>query len=584
VHALAGAAQHARWPRCLALLGAAWGLTHSGTSFGHDPLRAFSITPADPDATVLGISTNRGLIFADRAGVLTDGARARLLCHAGLSAHPSERLPLLRAQGGGWIVGTSAGILRLADDACSITSTNVDVAVQALVESAPAPGTIYAVTADAAVGSALWRSRDGGQSFESLAELGTREFFNAVSVAPSDPMHVYTSGARVGDDNLPQHFVARWREESGLERIPLELAPYEALVRVLAVNPSDPSWVVARTEARGFIGAPDRLLSSRDGGDTWSTWGQALGIAQLAFSEDGADAWLVSDAGLLHAHDGGEFTPQNLEHPPSCVLPHGSQLLVCDALGIHTSTAELTPFASLLDFSEVAEPVRCGTAEALPACSSDWQDFERERLALMAASSPVFSGTDAGSGAAQEREPSQSGCSFALGTRADGYPLMLALALLLRTRGRRALRWVLPLGGLLAWQLGADIARGVLPTEGSPAPDHLALATCEDDVVDGDEADTDCGGKCGSTCVEGQHCKREADCAEGLFCADGGRCTEPSCDDGLLNGNEIRVDCGGGRCRGCASGTACRAGVDCQSRVCSRDGTCTGLVEDDRSE
>ncbi|MEO7329711.1 MAG: MopE-related protein, partial [Minicystis sp.] len=47
----------------------------------------------------------------------------------------------------------------------------------------------------------------------------------------------------------------------------------------------------------------------------------------------------------------------------------------------------------------------------------------------------------------------------------------------------------------------------------------------------------------------------------------GGLCQAPSCGDGLKNGSETGVDCGGG-CVACAAGTACAVAADCQSGVC----------------
>ncbi len=43
----------------------------------------------------------------------------------------------------------------------------------------------------------------------------------------------------------------------------------------------------------------------------------------------------------------------------------------------------------------------------------------------------------------------------------------------------------------------------------------------------------------------------------------------PTCSDGLKNGNETAVDCGGGTCPPCASGQACLINSDCTSNVCS---------------
>jgi hypothetical protein len=45
----------------------------------------------------------------------------------------------------------------------------------------------------------------------------------------------------------------------------------------------------------------------------------------------------------------------------------------------------------------------------------------------------------------------------------------------------------------------------------------------------------------------------------------------PTCTDGVRNGNETDVDCGGPTCPKCANGKACAAGTDCQSGVCTNN-------------
>ena len=42
-----------------------------------------------------------------------------------------------------------------------------------------------------------------------------------------------------------------------------------------------------------------------------------------------------------------------------------------------------------------------------------------------------------------------------------------------------------------------------------------------------------------------------------------GDCVAPTCSDGIQNGNETDVDCGGGGCPACTNGKACCAGASC---------------------
>lgn len=47
----------------------------------------------------------------------------------------------------------------------------------------------------------------------------------------------------------------------------------------------------------------------------------------------------------------------------------------------------------------------------------------------------------------------------------------------------------------------------------------------------------------------------------------------PSCRDGVRNGSETAIDCGGPNCPRCANGQACREGRDCRSGICE-SGVC----------
>ncbi len=118
---------------------------------------------------------------------------------------------------------------------------------------------------------------------------------------------------------------------------------------------------------------------------------------------------------------------------------------------------------------------------------------------------------------------------------------------------------------------------------------ECAAVDCSDGVQNGDETDVDCGGSCGG-CDGGQRCGDVDDCASGV-CA-GGFCGFPSCEDGIRNGDETGVDCGAGidDCPLCADGEGCLTGADCTSGVCGDDTLCAapsctdGLLNGDESD
>lgn len=95
---------------------------------------------------------------------------------------------------------------------------------------------------------------------------------------------------------------------------------------------------------------------------------------------------------------------------------------------------------------------------------------------------------------------------------------------------------------------------------------------CSDGVVNGDETDVDCGGSLCSGCAVGQMCGGNADCASN-YCS-GGICQTATCSDGVQNQDESDIDCGGVCGSTCVGGENCNGGADCTS------GSCTGGVCD----
>jgi hypothetical protein len=110
---------------------------------------------------------------------------------------------------------------------------------------------------------------------------------------------------------------------------------------------------------------------------------------------------------------------------------------------------------------------------------------------------------------------------------------------------------------------------------GGSGGDAQPAPRCDDGAHNGFESDVDCGGSC-PACGDGAACGSHVDCQSGL-CDASGRCQSPSpsCEDGVQNGTETDVDCGGGTCVPCAPGGACQNGPrDCQSLICEAD-VCT---------
>jgi hypothetical protein len=90
--------------------------------------------------------------------------------------------------------------------------------------------------------------------------------------------------------------------------------------------------------------------------------------------------------------------------------------------------------------------------------------------------------------------------------------------------------------------------------------------SCSDGIFNGDESDLDCGGSCGG-CDPGEDCGMDSDCASNICM--GGECQAPTCTDGIQNQDETDADCGGAICPDrCAVTEMCSVGGDCTTGSC----------------
>jgi len=113
----------------------------------------------------------------------------------------------------------------------------------------------------------------------------------------------------------------------------------------------------------------------------------------------------------------------------------------------------------------------------------------------------------------------------------------------------------------------------------------VACPTCKDGIQNGDETGVDCGGSCPRACGA-RSCIRDENCMPGEICVRETCAPNPQCSDGIQNGTETGVDCGGGcvACPTCKDGiqNGDETGVDCGgscpracgARSCIRDENC----------
>jgi len=101
--------------------------------------------------------------------------------------------------------------------------------------------------------------------------------------------------------------------------------------------------------------------------------------------------------------------------------------------------------------------------------------------------------------------------------------------------------------------------------------------SCFDGVQDGSETDIDCGGSC-APCGDFRKCNSSSDCTSGrcqtptpsLCYAHTPLCIPAHCFDGVQDFNESDVDCGNFCASGCATGKMCdHNNCDCASGACN---------------
>lgn len=103
---------------------------------------------------------------------------------------------------------------------------------------------------------------------------------------------------------------------------------------------------------------------------------------------------------------------------------------------------------------------------------------------------------------------------------------------------------------------------------------RCAEPSCQDGLTNQDETGADCGGTTCARCGVGVGCAADSDCGDGLFCPSmTSSCSPVSCQDGVQNGGERGMDCGGGSCPGCEVGAPCETPNDCASSSCV-EGNC----------
>lgn len=384
---------------------AAIGLLSASRVLAHATPHVLDIAFRDSGYVLL---SNRGLIFGDK-----DRSNWRLMCAEALGINTTEVPSLVGLPDGRLMVSTSRGLTTTDDDGCTwqpVAPFGM-TSVPALVADPTEPKRIYlaAYTADPEMADlgGVYVSEDGATNWTKLLAANDHDYVRSIRVAKSDPKHIYATGQTWDMLGKYTYYLTQSRDSGKTwERqvIPLEMDELD--LQLFAVSPTDPQVIAVRAGGANPMMVPERLLISKDGGKTFTSPFKMLLLSELAFSADGAKAWVVGQDGFFESTDGfATFNRVGVAESMSYVTEREGEVLACGYYagigmgvnGIGTSKMVDTGFASFMQLNDVRAQVQCDAASSTAMkCASWWVDWERELMAGQFSSSD--GGVVAGSG------------------------------------------------------------------------------------------------------------------------------------------------------------------------------------------
>lgn len=368
------------------------------------------------------------------------GGEWRWLCAAALGVDPRMEDPVIVAGPDGAILaGTFEGLWRSPDGGCTWERPSDDLRdVFAIDVRRVGAETFLLVVSDVSMEDQLWRSEDGGLEWAPVGGFG-EVLVDRVRVAPSRPSRVYASGSIPAREGVERQTFLLRSDDGGrsFERVVVPFEPGERLLRLEAIDRTDPELLWATMLHFSGEEAPERVLRSDDGGSTWTSPIAVPQVGGVLATGDGV--WVGSRLGGLHrAPDGRAFVEVDPTLPVTCLAEIGGEVWACtdQARAGHGVVRVAPTQAPLLSLSEITELVscpRCSTSGVVcPAWAADVAyDLGRD------ASVPFG---DGGTGAPRDAGlPAEcspqagSGCGCRSAGRGAGSPAWLALlALILR--------------------------------------------------------------------------------------------------------------------------------------------------------
>lgn len=339
------------------------------------------------DGQRIVLTTNRGLVMS------TDGgASFHLYCASAMGINSAYDVPLRLMSDGRVMLATYDGVQRSSADYCDFAVAGLDIGSTALAVHPSEPLTTMVATNIAPDRQALYRTTDGGESFERLAELPDGAFFLlGLAYAPSDPLRVYGTalGPNAAGDAYEYSIVASDDGGATLQQHLFAVDEEQSDPRLWAVDPNDAQTLYVQVPGLPEYGRLDALMRSTDGGQTFSVIHELDTMRAFAIAPDGSALWVGGLNGAWVSTDGGDsFEPLIEDRIVTCLAQIDGQLWVCidgegkgSFPGLSHYEDDGETLTHVMSFDDVDELPACAADSAVgSSCDMAWDDWTLELL------------------------------------------------------------------------------------------------------------------------------------------------------------------------------------------------------------
>jgi hypothetical protein len=332
--------------------------------------------PTDP--AVMVVRSTRGLIAT------TDGGASwAWMCLEVVEVSTfGQQDPALALMGDGRLVAASGlrGVIRSDPAWCVWAETELSEERRYFVidqaKHPTLPDTTFVVTSSGTpTVNLVFRSDDGGATWQPTNDGIEAVFFESITIAPSTPDVIYLSAITpdLATREGRLYYSTNGGESWDFTSIPLLEGEHKPVVS--GVDPTDPSRVFVTVLHNDFQLEPpeERLLLSENGGASLTEVLSAPHLRAFAISGDGTRAWAGDDAagGFWRSNNGGaSFELVDAVTQVHCLEWHDGKLWRCanhfrEGFAVATSEDGGDSFTPFFRFTDVGRMVAC-PGDAVP--------------------------------------------------------------------------------------------------------------------------------------------------------------------------------------------------------------------------